>query len=234
MPSSKIISGMVLKKRKEQESNPWSLTGYFTVKSILAFVNILIFVFGLIIIGIGADIVKVFHFGLPHELSIAVIILGVFISIVGGVGIHGVFSENGMYLRTYIILILIAFALKIITIILILTKSTQIDSYFDGIFKSTSTDDISKAEYIQNYFECCGSNNCKYSEPCGPKLKSAYFRLALPIGIVAGIEGFIILICLLYISYLVKKSTISKSEIKEAWKKNNNSIQKDYSKLDYA
>lgn len=234
MPSNKIISGMVLKKRKEQESNPWSMTGYFTVKSILALVNILIFVFGLIIIGVGADLIKVLHFGLPHELSIAVIVLGVFISIVGGVGIYGVFSENGMYLRTYIILIFIAFALKIITLILILTKSSQINSYFDGIFKSKSTGDIARAEYIQNTFQCCGTSNCKYSEPCGPKLQSAYMKLALPIGIVAGIEACIIIICLLYISYLVKKSTISKSEIKEAWKQNNNSIQKDYSKLNYA
>jgi hypothetical protein len=236
MPASnKIISGIVLKKRKEEESNPWSIMGYLTVKTTLAVVNILIFVLGVVTISFASHILSVFTFGLPLDtFSRAVIALGAFVTIVGAIGIYGVFSEKGMYLRTYMGLIALAIILKAITVIIIMATSSQIDVYFHGLFESSVPSDIEKADRIQNSFECCGTTNCKFSDPCGPKLKSAYYGLAIPIGIAIGIEGLIIIICLLYISHLVKRSQITKSEIREAWKQNNEIIQKDYSNFDYA
>jgi hypothetical protein len=234
MPSNKIISGIVLKKRKEVESSPSSIIGYLIVKTILAVVNILILILGIAIFAIGLQILNAFTFGLPLDISRAIIVLGVFIIIVGAIGLYGVFSEKGMYLRTYIALIAIDIILKIITVSIILGKSSEIDAYFDGLFKSTSTSDIEKADRIQSTFECCGNTTCKFSDPCGPKIRSVYHRLTIPIGIAIGIEGFIIIICLSYISHLIKKSKITKTEITDAWKQNNETIQKNYSKLEYA
>jgi hypothetical protein len=233
-PSNKIISGIVLRKRKEDESNPWSIMGYLTVKTTLTVVNILIFVLGVATLSIASHILSIFTFGLPLDISRAVIVLGAFVTIVGAIGIYGVLSEKGMYLRTYMGLIALAIILKAITVILIITNSSQIDAYFDEIFQSSAPADVEKTETIQNAFECCGTIGCKFSDPCGPKLKSVYYRLTIPIGIAIGIEGLIVLICLLYISHLVKKSKISKSEMRAAWEQNKESIQKDYSKFDYA
>ena len=238
MPSNKIISGIVLKKRKEEESNPWSSVGYLTIKSTLAFVNLLIFIFGIALIIIGINIIKVFKFGTPSNLSVAIMLCGIFICVVGAVGTYGVLSERGMYLKSYIILISLAIIIQLILTTLLMTQAPDINAFFENLFNSSIGTDLDKVEYIQDALECCGYSSirsaCKYSQPCGPKITEVFTKLAIPIGVVTGIEAALIMICLLYISCLVRKQTISNKEINQAWKQNNESIQKDYAKFDYA
>lgn len=107
---------------------------------------------------------------LTDNLSILLIIIGVFIFLVAGLGLFGACCQNRCMLVTYAVLVLILFIMKIVAIALWFSMKSEVEGTVKaGMLKSietnyvdhrlNSTDEISNSwNYMFMTLDCCGVN----------------------------------------------------------------------------
>ena len=157
-------------------------------------------------------------FGVPLKISEGFIVLGVFITILGAIGLYGVFSELGMYLRKLsIALIIINSLLKIVALLYVWVIW---DTIKDVLYKPYDTC-ISLNDYniLKGIYKT--PNSCYDPSADLAKIKSLHSGLYLPLLISGFLELIIGLI--IHLSCLISNCLKRDVEISD---ENNETIQK--------
>jgi tetraspanin-4 len=152
------------------------ISGFSCVKFVFFAFNVLFWLLGCAILGIGiwlqvskgayASLSPSFNFLSATVLCIAA---GILVLLVGFFGCCGAIMENKCLLMTYFILVIVIFILEIVSVVLVFINRLEIQTLVSaelkkGIkkqYRKTDDEEGLKAAwaYVQSSFQCCGVDN---------------------------------------------------------------------------
>ncbi|RUS21228.1 Tetraspanin family-domain-containing protein [Endogone sp. FLAS-F59071] len=176
------------------------MTSMNVFKKIVILTNFLSLVVGLILIGIGSYTFNSLR--ISQSLSLSLIALGGFITLVSFCGCWGSENEHINLLRVYVVVLILLVLCQIVIGIIAFKHRDSMDEFLDDAWDQAYRKDTKLINNVEQYFECCGfsspmdravpaqcSINYGYVSSCRESLHSTFMGSFQTIGITGAVLG---------------------------------------------